>query len=168
MHCNMRKSLLISLLICSLAAFSCGPSSDEFNRVSAENSRLREEVLALKQELEQCKSELENLKNNTISAKPLATNSIEVLGKWKAAFTATPNKYYTIEIIKEKGKYHSQLEFSDSDKVRIEQLKKDGDRYYVEGSNTNEYYRIIDGNLHLCDKDGDFTTGAGYTVTKIK
>ena len=27
---------------------------------------------------------------------------------------------------------------------------------------------IIDGNLRLCDKDGDFTTGAGYKVTKIK
>lgn len=164
----MRRSLIICLFLCSFAAFSCGPSVDEFNRISAENSRLREEVLALKQELEQCKTELENLKNSTVSARPLSSNGIEVLGKWKAAFTSSPNKYYTVEIIKEKGKYHSKLEFSDSDKVKIEQLKKDGDRYYVEGSKTKEYYRIIDGNLRLCDKDGDFTTGAGYKVTKIK
>ncbi len=98
----------------------------------------------------------------------MATNGKEVLGKWKAAFSFQPNKYYTIEIFKEKGKYQAKLEFSDSDKVKIEQLKKDGDKLFVVGSETKEYYRIINGNLHLCDKDGDFTTGAGYTVTKIQ
>ena len=60
------------------------------------------------------------------------------------------------------------IEFSDSDKVKIEQLEKDGDKLYVVESKTQEYYRIIDGNLHLYDKDGDFTTGAGYKVTKNK
>lgn len=90
------------------------------------------------------------------------------MGKWKAAFSFEPNKFFTVEIINEKGKYHSKLEFSDSDKVKIEQLKKDGDKFYVVGSKTKEYYRIINGNLHLCDKDGDFTTGAGYKVTKIR
>ena len=164
----MRKCLFICYLLCSLAAFSCGPSSDEINRITAENTRLKEENMALSAALEQCKSELETLKNNTIKAEPLTYNGKEVLGKWKAAFSFEPNKYFTVEIINEKGKYHSKLEFSDSDKVKIEQLKKDGDKFYVVGSKTKEYYRIIDGNLHLCDKDGDFTTGAGYKVTKIK
>ena len=164
----MRKSLLICSLICSLVAFSCGPSSEEFNRITAENIRLKEENTALNAALEQCKSELERLKNNTIRAESVATNGKEVLGKWKAAFSFELNKYFTIEIINEKGKYHAKLEFSDSDKVMIQQLKKDGDKFYVIGSKTKEYYRIIDGNLHLCDQDGDFTTGAGYIVTKIR
>ena len=164
----MRNSLFISILICSFAAFSCGPSRDEYNRISSENAQLKEENRALIEALELCKSELERLKSNTIKVEPLATNGKEVLGKWKTAFSASPNKYYTIEISKEKGKYQAKLEFSDSDKVKTEQLKKDGDKFYVVGSNTKEYYRIIDGSLHLCDKDGDFTTGAGYTVTKIR
>lgn len=164
----MRKSLFVCFLLCFFTVISCGPSKDEYNRVTAENTQLKEENMALQAALEQCKSELERCKNSTIKTEPLATNGKEVLGKWKAAFVATPNKYYTVEIIKESGKYHAKLEFSDSDKVTIEQLKKDGDKFYVTGSKTKEYYRIIDGNLHLCDKDGDFTTGAGYKVTKIK
>ena len=164
----MRKGLFICALLCSLVAFSCAPSSEEFNRITVENTRLKEENMALSAALEQCKSELETLKNNTIKAEPSTTKGKEVLGKWKAAFSFEPNKYFTVEIIKENGKYQSKLEFSDSDKVKIEQLKKDGDKFYVVGSKTQEYYRIIDGNLHLCDKDGDFTTGAGYKVTKIK
>lgn len=164
----MRKRLLICILLCSFGVFSCGPSSDEFNRVTAENSQLKEENMALKAALEQCKSELERLRINTIKAESSANNGIEVLGKWKAAFTFSPDKYFTIEIFKEKGKYRSKTEFSDSNKVKIEQLNKEGDKFYVVGSKTKEYYRIIDGNLHLCDKDGDFTTGAGYKVTKIK
>lgn len=164
----MTKSLFICLILCSLAAFSCGHSNDEFNRITAENIRLQEENLALKAALEQCKSELEKLKSNAIKAESMATNGIEVLGKWKVAFISSPNKYYTVEIIYENGCYHSKLEFSDTDKVTIEQLRKDGDKFFVVGSKTKEYYRIIDGDLHLCDKDGDFTTGAGYKVTKIK
>lgn len=163
----MGKSFFICLLFGTFFAFSCGPSSDEFNRISAENTQLKEENLALKEALEQCKSELEKLQSFTVTAEPLATDGREVLGKWKAAFTFDPNKYYTVEIIKENGKYHSKLEFSDSDKVTIEQLTRDGDKFFVVGSKTKEYYRIIDGNLHLCDEDGDFTTGAGYKVTKM-
>lgn len=164
----MRKSLLICSLLCSFVAFSCGPSSNEIKRLTVENFQLKDENLALKRALEQCENELEILKSKATTAKPITTNDKEVLGKWKAAFTTSPNKYYTVEIIKEKGAYHSKLEFSDSDKVTIEQLNKVGDKFYVVGSKTQEYYRIIDGNLHLCDKDGDFTTGAGYKVTKIK
>lgn len=163
----MKKSFFICILLCSILAFSCGPSPDEYNRIVAENAQLKSENSALKADLKQCKSELEKLKS-TIKAEPAATNGIEVLGKWKAAFTFSPNKYFTIEIIKENGKYRSKTEFSDSNKVKIEQLKKEGDKYYVVGSKTKEYYRIINGNLHLCDKDGDFTTGGGYTVTKIR
>lgn len=164
----MRQSLFICILLCSFAAFSCGSSSDEFNRISAENAQLKDENTALKAALEQCNNELERLKMNKVKVEPLATNGKEVLGKWKAAFTFEPNKFFTVEIINEKGKYHSKLEFSDSDKVKIEQLKKDGDKFYLVGSKTKEYYRIVGGDLHLCDKDGDFTTGAGYTVTKIR
>ncbi len=160
----MRKSLFICFLLCSFVALSCGPSRDDYNRLTAENNQLKEENTALKAALEQCKSELERLKNST----PLATIDKEVLGKWKAAFSFDPKKYFTIEIINEKGKYHSKLEFSDSDKVRIEKLKRDGNKFYVVGSKTQEYYKIIAGNLRLCDKDGDFTDGAGYNVTKIK
>ena len=58
----MRKNLFICFLLCSLTAFSCGPSSDEINRITAENTRLKEENMALITELEQCKSELETLK----------------------------------------------------------------------------------------------------------
>lgn len=163
----MRKNLFICFLLCSLTAFSCGPSSDEINRITAENTRLKEENMALITKLEQCKSELETLKKNTIMAGPSTTKGKEVLGKWKAAFSFEQSKYFTVEIIKENEKYQSKLEYSDSDKVKIEQLKKDGDKYYVIGSKAKEYYRIIDGNLHLCDKDGDFTTGAGYKVTRI-
>lgn len=163
----MRKSLVLCILLCSSVAFSCGSSSDEFKRITDENIQLKEEILVLRTALEEYKSELEKLKNHTITAESLAPDGIEVLGKWKAAFIASPNKYYTVEIIKENGKYHSKLEFSDSDKVTIEQLNKDGDKFYVVGSKTKEYYRIIDGNLHLCDQDGDFTTGAGYKITKI-
>lgn len=163
----MRKSLLICILLCSVLAFSCGPSPDEYNRIVAENAQLKSDNTSLKAALEQCKSELERLKS-TIKTEPVATNGIEVLGKWKAAFTFSPDKYFTIEIIKEKGKYRSKMEFSDSNDVKIEQLKKDGDRLYVVGSKTKEYYRIVGGDLHLCDKDGDFTTGAGYKITKIK
>lgn len=124
--------------------------------------------MALSAALEQCKSELETLKNNSIKTGPSTVKGKEVLGKWNVAFSFEPNKYFTIEIIKENGKYQSKLEFSDSDKVKIEQLEKDGDKLYVVESKTQGYYRIIDGNLHLYDKDGDFTTGAGYKVTQIK
>ena len=164
----MRKSLLVCILLCFFAAFSCGPSSDEFNRIAAENAQLKEENTALKAALEQCKSELEKLNNNTIKEQPLATNGKEVLGKWKVAFSFSPDKYYTVEITNDKGKYQAKLEFSDSDKIKTEQLRKEGDKFNVVGSKTKEYYRIINGNLHLCDKDGDFTTGGGYTVTKLK
>ena len=164
----MRKSLFICFLLCLFVALSCGPSRDDYNRITAENDQLKEENTALKAALEQCKSELERLKNSTIKVEPLTTDGKEVLGKWKAAFSFDPNKYFTIEIINEKGKYHSKLEFSDSDKVKIEKLKRDGNKFYVVGSKTQEYYRIIAGNLRLCDKDGDFTDGAGYNVTKIK
>ena len=58
----MRKNLFICFLLCSLTAFSCGPSSDEINRITAENTRLKEENMALITEVEQCKSELETLK----------------------------------------------------------------------------------------------------------
>ena len=162
----MRKYLFVCIILCSVLAFSCGPSRDEYNGVVAENALLKSQITALNAALEQCKSELESLKS-TIKADPVATNGIEVLGKWKAAFTFSPGKYFTIEIIKENGKYRSKMEFSDSNKVKIEQLKKEGDRFYVVGSKTKEYYRIVGGDLHLCDKDGDFTTGAGYKVTKI-
>lgn len=163
----MKRSFFICSLLCSIVTFSCGPSRDEINQIIADNTRLKEENKALSAALEQCKSELEQIKNITIKANPLATKGKEVLGKWKAAFSFEPGKYYTVEIVNENGKYHSKLEFSDSDKIKIEQLKKDGDKFYVVGSKTKEYYMIINGNLHLCDKDGDFTTGAGYTVTKI-
>lgn len=163
----MRRSLFICSLLCSIVTFSCGPLRDEINQIIAENTRLKEENIALSTALEQCKSELEQLKSFTIKEEPLATNGKVILGKWKAAFSFEPSKFFTVEIINEKGRYHAKLEFSDSDKVKIEQLKKDGDKFYVVGSKTKEYYRIINGNLHLCDKDGDFTTGAGYTVTKI-
>lgn len=164
----MRKSIFICSLLCSLTTFSCGTSSDEIHRITAENTQLKEANMALSAALEQCKSELETLKNNSIKTGPSTVKGKEVLGKWNVAFSFEPNKYFTIEIIKENGKYQSKLEFSDSDKVKIEQLEKDGDKLYVVESNTQEYYRIIDGNLHLYDKDGDFTTGAGYKVTKIK
>lgn len=164
----MRKSIFICSLLCSLTTFSCGTSSDEIHRITAENTQLKEANVALSAALEQCKSELETLKNNSIKTGPSTVKGKEVLGKWNVAFSFEPNKYFTIEIIKENGKYQSKLEFSDSDKVKIEQLEKDGDKLYVVESKTQEYYRIIDGNLHLYDKDGDFTIGAGYKVTKIK
>lgn len=165
----MRKSIFICSLLCSLTTFSCGTSSDEIHRITAENThQLKETNMALSAALEQCKSELETLKNNSIKTGPSTVKGKEVLGKWNVAFSFEPNKYFTIEIIKENGKYQSKLEFSDSDKVKIEQLEKDGDKLYVVESKTQEYYLIIDGNLHLYDKDGDFTTGAGYKVTKIK
>lgn len=163
----MKKNLFICLILCSFAAFSCGPSRDEFNRISAENAQLKEDNLALKAALEQCELELDKYKRYTIKEEPIVTNDKEVLGKWKVAFSFSPDKYYTVEIIKEKGKYHSKLKFSDSNKVKIEQLKKDGDKFLVVGSEAKEYYIITNGELHLCDKDGDFTKGAGYVVTKM-
>ena len=164
----MRKSFFICFLLCSFVAFACGPSVEEFNRVTAENTQLKEENMSLKAALEQCKSELERLKNNSIKAEQLAANGIEVLGKWKVALSFSPNKYFTVEIFKEKGKYQARVEYSDSDKIQIESLKKDGDRFFVVGSENKDYYRIVNGNLRLCDKDGDFTTGGGYIVTKIQ
>lgn len=163
----MKRVSIITLLVLAVLAISCGPSRDEFNRISAENAQLKEENMALKAALDQCKNELDRLQYKTIKAETLATNGKEVLGKWKAALSFSPNKYFTVEIFKEKGKYQSKLEFSDSDNVKIEQLKKDGDKFYVVGSKAKEYYRIVNGNLRLCDKDGDFTTGAGYTVTQF-
>ncbi|MBO4671003.1 MAG: hypothetical protein J5640_04080 [Bacteroidales bacterium] len=163
----MKKNLFICLILCSFAAFSCGPSRDEFNRISAENAQLKEDNLALKAALEQCEWELDKYKRYTIREEPIVTNGKEVVGKWKVALSFSLDKYYTVEIINEKGKYHSKLEFSDSDKVKIEQLKKDGDKFFVVGSKSKDYYRIINGDLHLCDKDGDFTKGAGYVVTRM-
>lgn len=61
--------------------------------------------MALSAALEQCKSELETLKNNSIKTGPSTVKGKEVLGKWNVAFSFEPNKYFTIEIIKENGKY---------------------------------------------------------------
>lgn len=75
----MRKSIFICSLLCSLTTFSCGTSSDEIHRITAENTQLKEANMALSAALEQCK--LETLKNNSIKTGPSTVKGKEVLGK---------------------------------------------------------------------------------------
>ena len=44
----MRKSIFICSLLCSLTTFSCGTSSDEIHRITAENTQLKEANMALR------------------------------------------------------------------------------------------------------------------------
>lgn len=46
-------------------------------------------------------------------------------------------------------------------------LTRKGDKYYFDNSKTGEYYKISNGNLRLCDKDGDFTDSFNIKIEKL-
>lgn len=83
------------------------------------------------------------------------------LGKWKLTVPGISGQII-VEIV-QKGNQYVSIENG-----KNKPLRKVGDKLYLVDSDSGEYYRIVNGNLRMCDNLGDFTDTSGWKVTKIK
>jgi len=72
------------------------------------------------------------------------------------------NGQIILEIFK-KGNIYYCVENSSHKKLR-----REGDKYYVVGNEWGEYYRIVNGNLKMGDRQGDLPNDSGWKITKLK
>ena len=85
------------------------------------------------------------------------TGSEQVIGHWKV----TGPMEIDIKIVK-KGDDYISIENNKNKKLIYKNSK-----YYIAGSKTKEYYKIVNGNIRLCDKDGDFTDQFKFKVENL-
>lgn len=86
----------------------------------------------------------------------------KLFGKWKITNTIVKESY-PYEIYKKDNEYIGVIP---QDKYKAEILEKKGDKYFVKGNKSGEYYKIDSKmNMSLFDKDGELAS-MGYKATK--
>ena len=90
--------------------------------------------------------------------KDLPNGNETVIGHWKLSGALNMD----IKIIKINQTYYS------IENGKTIKLTRKGDKYFQENSKTGEYYKIKDGKLRLCDKDGDFTDLFKINITTLE
>ncbi len=107
----------------------------------------------------------------TMEEKKSASNKEgrDVIGKWNVKNKMFPNdEPEIIEIYSKEGKYYVATYFPDKS-GSLNSLKKEGNKYFVTDSPHQEYYVIKqNGDLRMCDAEGDFTEASGYIITKLQ
>lgn len=91
--------------------------------------------------------------------------NVVVIGRWSLK-SVYDSSIEIMEIYKKDGKYYSNERGG-----QIILLDKRGDRYYYTGMDyaNDSYYKIVNGNLRICDDElGDYTEHSGYIITKLK
>jgi len=114
--------------------------------------------------IRQYKDITQETKISTTTAKPKqAENSLtEIsLGKWKLTIPGI-NGQIIVEIFKKGNSYYCV------ENGKHKKLRREGDRYYVVGNEWGEYYRIVNDNLKMGDRQGDLPSDSGWKITKIK
>ncbi len=105
--------------------------------------------------LEQETNQVQEQKESTSSTN--TTTNETVIGHWKLSGALKMD----IKIV-QRGKQYISIENGKQIK-----LTRKGDKYYLDNSKTGEYYKISNGNLRLCDKDGDFTDSFNIKIEKL-
>ena len=154
----MKTIKLIVFTICVLAiSTSCGQSNGKKNNGSKSQAEIESEIVA--QAVEEARQAAETRKRLLAERDEELKEELgadEIIGYWHFGQATLKG---TIAIYSKNGSYKGRIVFSDKSVVN-ENLAKEGDGIYyiIENGKHNEhgeYYKIIEGNLSVCDEDGD-------------
>ena len=154
----MRTIKLIVFTICVFAvSASCGQSNSKKNNEVKSQAEVEAEIVA--QAVEEARQAAETRKRLLAERDEELKQDLgadEIIGYWYFGQAILKGK---IVIYSKNGSYKGRIVFSDKSLVN-QNLAKEGDGIYyvIENGRHNEYgeyYKITDGNLSVCDKDGD-------------
>lgn len=83
------------------------------------------------------------------------TSGVRLLGKWSFSYSGMSGN---IELLEQNNKLLSRITQPGESRDIIDELEIRGDRYYVKGSPTGEYYVLNNGDLDAYDQNGFQTT----------
>lgn len=154
----MRTIQLILFSICVLAvSASCGQSNSKKNNEAKSQAEIEAEIVA--QAVEEARQAAETRKRLLAERDEELKEELgadEIIGYWYFGQAILKGH---IVIYSKNGSYKGRIVFSDKS-VTNENLAKEGEGIYyiiVNGRHNEdgEYYKITDGNLSVCDKEGD-------------
>ena len=158
MNSIMRSLKFIALILSIIAlSVSCGQSNSKKNNETKSQTEIEAEIVA--QAVEEARQAAETRKRLLAERDEELKEELgadEIIGYWYFGQAILKGN---IVIYSKNGSYKGRIVFSDKSLVN-QNLAKEGDGIYyvIENGRHNEYgeyYKITDGNLSVCDKEGD-------------